>query len=102
MIASTTGGRGRPRRVKREIFCRPLSLLQHTDTYIVFDASAGVLVEMNAAARRIYHLCDGNLTVRDIARELDPDGGESGLQKITDCLLGFEQRGWIEFQKQSD
>lgn len=86
----------RPYRVKREIFCRPLSFAEGNEVYIVFDASTGKLLELNSAARQIYHLCDGRRSITDIARELYPNCSKSLLNKAADTIFDFKRNGWVE------
>jgi len=86
----------KPRRLKREIYCRPLSFLEDNQKYIIFDAQSGKLMELNAMARQIYHLCDGSRTVREIGEELTPNCDDEFLNQVVNIIHIFEQNSMVE------
>lgn len=92
----------RPKRTKREIFCRPLSILEENQSYIIFDSESGALIDLNHDARRIYHLCDGKHSVREIAEELYPDTSGHLHEKVADMVLNFKKYGWIAIEEEAD
>ncbi len=59
------------------------------------------VVKLNATGAAILRLCDGNRTVREIARELESQYKRNGLEpEVLDFLQRVSKQGWIETGRQ--
>ena len=55
------------------------------------------VVKLNPTGAAILRLCDGRRTVREIARELETQYGQTALeQDILEFLQRVSEQGWIE------
>jgi pyrroloquinoline quinone biosynthesis protein D len=55
------------------------------------------VVKLNATGAAILRLCDGNRTVREIAKELETRYGQQNLAKdVLEFLQRVSGQGWIE------
>lgn len=55
------------------------------------------VVKLNATAASILRLCDGNRTIREIARELENQYDQSGLMNdIVEFLQKASDQEWVE------
>jgi len=55
------------------------------------------VVKLNPTGAAILRLCDGERTVSDIARELEAQYGQAGLEKdVLEFLKSVSAQGWVE------
>jgi hypothetical protein len=64
-------------------------LIEMDDGLLIYSSAQGSVISLNASARRIWQLCDGNHTEQEICQSLAGELGVSEEDLLPDIQLGL-------------